>query len=114
HVTGQRAAGSLDLARGDAIGLDGLEAILAERQRRTRSRGAVDAALVRLPELRFLGLHHGVEPSNLHFASGRGGVAAGTSAFALGHFLVLCHWIVLEDLALEDPDLDAAGAECRE
>src|ERR1700742_3752581 len=40
-----------------------------------------------------------------------GSVAARTGIVALGHFLVLRHRIVLEDLALEDPDLDAAGAE---
>src|SRR4030081_2684430 len=38
-------------------------------------------------------------------------VAARTRAVALGHLLVLGHRIVLEDFALEDPDLDAAGAE---
>src|SRR4029079_6742998 len=43
-----------------------------------------------------------------------GSVAARTPALALGHSLVLGHRIVLEDLALEDPDLDAAGAEGRE
>src|SRR5947209_11240477 len=43
------------------------------------------------------------------FASGR--VAARTRAVALGHLLVLGHRIVLEDFALEDPDLDAASAE---
>src|SRR4051812_29173941 len=39
------------------------------------------------------------------------GVAARSRAVAFGHFLVLGHRIVLEDFALEDPDLDAAGAE---
>src|SRR3954469_10982658 len=39
------------------------------------------------------------------------GVATRTRAVALGHLLVLGHRIVLEDFALEDPDLDAAGAE---
>src|SRR4029079_10293291 len=42
------------------------------------------------------------------------GVAARTRGVAIGHLLVLGHRIVLEDLALEDPDLDAAGAEGRE
>src|SRR5262249_31720163 len=32
-------------------------------------------------------------------------------ALAFGHALVLRHRVVLEDLALEDPDLDAASAE---
>src|SRR5438552_9185212 len=39
------------------------------------------------------------------------GVAARPRSVALGHLLVLRHRIVLEDFALEDPDLDAAGAE---
>src|SRR3981189_2990699 len=39
------------------------------------------------------------------------GVAARTRAVAFGHLLVLGHRIVLEDFALEDPDLDTAGAE---
>src|ERR1700710_3309730 len=38
-------------------------------------------------------------------------VAARTRAVAFGHLLVLGHRIVLEDFALEDPDLDAAGTE---
>src|SRR5947207_10304265 len=42
------------------------------------------------------------------------GVAARPRSVALGHLLVLRHRIVLEDFALEDPDLDAAGAERRE
>src|SRR5260221_3721165 len=39
------------------------------------------------------------------------GVATGPRSVALGHFLVLRHRVVLKDFALEDPDLDAAGAE---
>src|SRR6266702_1593402 len=38
-------------------------------------------------------------------------VATRPRSVALGHLLVLRHRIVLEDFALEDPDLDAAGAE---
>src|SRR5215216_6412107 len=38
-------------------------------------------------------------------------VAARPCIVALGHLLVLGHRIVLEDFALEDPDLDAAGTE---
>src|SRR5712675_1163812 len=113
HVTGERAAGGFDLTRGDALGRHRLQAELTERQRRTRSRNAVDTALMRLPELRFLWLHHGFAPSNLlYFALGR--VAAGPRSIAFGHLLVLGHRIVLEDFALEYPDLDAAGAECGE
>src|SRR6266702_7193011 len=39
------------------------------------------------------------------------GVAARPRSLAFGHLLVLGHRIMLEDLALEDPDLDAAGTE---
>src|SRR5580704_7296365 len=110
HVTGQRASRGFDLTRGDALGRHRLQAELTERQRRARSRGAVDPALVRLPELRFLWLHHGFAPSNLlYFALGS--VAAGPRIVAFGHLLVLGHRIVLKDFALEDPDLDAASAE---
>src|SRR6202140_1144991 len=113
HMTGQRAAGGLDLTRGDALGRHRLQAELTERQRRARSRGAVDPALARLPELRFLWLHHGFAPSNLlYFALGS--VAAGPRIVAFGHLLVLGHRIVLKDFALQDPDLDAAGAESGE
>src|SRR5437879_1790257 len=67
---------------------------------------------MRFPELRFLWLHHGFKPSNLLCLASRSGcVAAGTATFALGHLLVLSHRIVLEDLALENPDLDAAGTK---
>src|SRR6266700_2472980 len=38
-------------------------------------------------------------------------VATRPRSVALGHLLVLRHRVVLEDFALEDPDLDAAGAE---
>src|SRR5450432_627224 len=41
-------------------------------------------------------------------------VATRPRSVALGHLLVLGHRIVLEYFALEDPDLDAAGAECGE
>src|SRR4051794_38851635 len=42
------------------------------------------------------------------------GVATRPGVVALGHPLVLRHRIVLEDFALEDPDLDAAGADRRD
>src|ERR1700723_4236014 len=38
-------------------------------------------------------------------------VATGPRIVAFGHLLVLGHRVVLKDFALEDPDLDAAGAE---
>src|ERR1043165_2325045 len=47
----------------------------------------------------------------LNSSCASGGVATRTRAVAFGHLLVLGHRIVLEDFALEDPDLDAAGAE---
>src|SRR3954471_2825027 len=50
---------------------------------------------------------YALKPSS--FASGR--VAARPATVALGHLLVLRHRVVLEDLALEDPDFYAAGAE---
>src|SRR5229473_3959191 len=109
HVTGERAAGGFDLPGGDALGLHRLQAELAERQRRARSRNAVDTALMRLPELRFLWLHHGLRPQTFYFALSS--VATGPRGVALGHFLVLGHRVVFKDFALEDPDLDAAGAE---
>src|SRR5882724_6560498 len=39
------------------------------------------------------------------------GVATRPRSVALSHLLVLGHRIVLKDFSLEDPDLDAAGAE---
>src|SRR6185369_2940719 len=45
------------------------------------------------------------------FSSVSRSVAARPCVVAFGHLLVLGHRIVLEDLTLEDPDLDAAGAE---
>src|SRR6516165_10469583 len=39
-----------------------------------------------------------------------GCIPARTGGIAFGHLLVLGHRVVLHDLALEDPDLDAAGA----
>src|SRR5450432_2266265 len=109
HVTGQRAARGFDLTRGDALGRHRLQAELTERQRRARSRGTVDPALMRLPELRFLWLHHGLRPQTFYFALSS--VAARPGIVAFGHLLVLGHRVVLKDFALEDPDLDAAGAE---
>src|SRR3954447_9990664 len=48
----------------------------------------------------------------MSWRSGR--IAARTPRVAFGHLLVLRHRIVFEDLALEDPDLDAASAESGE
>src|SRR5882724_8562086 len=57
----------------------------------------------------FFGCIMALSPQTFSTASRR--VAARTGIVALGHLLVLGHRIVLEDFALEDPDLDAAGAE---
>src|SRR5579862_6244447 len=63
----------------------------------------------------FFGCIMALSPQTFSIFSGRSRIAAGRpSAITLGHLLVLGHRIVLEDLALEDPDLDAAGAEGRE
>src|SRR5262245_5838289 len=62
HVAGERAPRRLDLARGDALGLQRLEAELAERKIDARGRKALDAALVRLAELRAHRLQHGFSP----------------------------------------------------
>src|SRR6478735_9888495 len=57
----------------------------------------------------FFGCIMALSPQTFSTASRR--VAARTGIVAFGHFRVLGHRIVLEDFALEDPDLDAAGAE---
>src|SRR3954469_20739002 len=54
---------------------------------------------------------YALKPSNVNRS---GGIAARPRIVAFGHPLVLRHRVMLEDLALEDPDLDAAGAERRE
>src|SRR3954463_6138355 len=50
---------------------------------------------------------YALKPSLLRSSS----VATRPRIVAFGHLLVLGHRIVLEDFSLEDPDLDAAGAE---
>src|SRR5512140_365725 len=63
----------------------------------------------------FFGCIMALSPQPFRNFLGRSVIATGrTSALAFGHLLVLGHRIVLEDLALEDPDLDTAGAEGRE
>src|SRR6476469_6991156 len=57
-VTRDRAAGRLDLARGDPLGLHRLQAIGAEVELGAARRIAVDAALVRLAELGAFRLQH--------------------------------------------------------
>src|SRR5262245_17847839 len=53
------------------------------------------------------------DPQSVVRASGSS-VAARPAGIALGHFLVLRHRVVLQNLALENPDLHAAGAIGRE
>src|SRR5882762_6141068 len=53
---------------------------------------------------------YALKPSLLRSSS----VATRPRSVAFGHLLVLGHRIVLKDFALEDPDFDAAGAECGE
>src|SRR5579863_6613619 len=63
----------------------------------------------------FFGCIMALSPQTFCNSLGRSGIAARRpSAVAFGHLLVLGHRIVLEDLALENPDLDAAGAESGE
>src|SRR5580698_4339056 len=57
----------------------------------------------------FFGCIMALRPQTFSIASS--GVAAWPRVVALGHLLVLGHRVVLKDFALEDPDLDAAGAE---
>src|SRR5262249_6622032 len=108
HVTRQRATGRFDLARGDALRLHRLQPILAERQILATGRKAMDAALMRLAELGFGRLQH----DEYLFCSlpPLRSLAARTTGFRLGQALILRHGVVLHDLALEDPDLDTAGA----
>jgi hypothetical protein len=88
----------------------------AEVQVGAALRDAVDAALELLAELGALRLQHDVLLSfrrSRRERRGRGRArrpprAAGRSAIAV--LRLSCHRVVLEDLALEDPDLDAAGA----
>src|SRR6185437_10424573 len=109
HLARDGAARSFDLARVDALGLEGLQTIGAEVERRALLRGAVDEALELLSELGALGLQHGLL---LRCGSRRRRRTALAAAAALGlcQALVLRHGVVFHDLALEDPDLDPAGA----
>jgi hypothetical protein len=62
-VARDRAAGRLDLARGDPLRLQSLEAIGAEVQVGAALGVALDAALEGLAELGFLRLQHDALPS---------------------------------------------------
>src|SRR5829696_6337345 len=115
HLARDRAPRRLDLARGHALRLERLEAELAEIELRAALRGTADAALEGFAELGLLGLQHGEPLNPSRSLSGLLAVAVALAAAAraaslVGQALVLRHRVVLEDLALEDPDLDAAGA----
>src|SRR5262249_2949935 len=78
HVARERATRGLDLARGDPLRLQRLEAELPERQVDARGRNPLDAAFVRLAELGAHRLQHGYSPllvpcrRTAHDASRRG------------------------------------------
>src|SRR3984957_102722 len=101
HVTGERAASGLDLARGDTLRLHRLQSEFAEIKREPALRIAVNAAFEGFAELGFLRLHHGgvlSAPRPLTgFALAR--LAArtmGGGMVGFGQALVLGHGIVLE------------------
>src|SRR5829696_943775 len=108
HVTRDGAAGGLDLARGQAVGLHRLQAIGAEVEVETALGGAADAALEGLAVLGALGLQHDVLCVPLLRALDPGGRTLRGGFLGA---LVVCHRVVGHDLALEHPHLDAAGAE---
>src|SRR3954452_18785483 len=109
HVTRDRAAGRLDLTRGNPLRLHSLEAEGAEVELGPALGLAVDAALEGLAELGALGLQHGLNPSRLPVAAffARRPDSGGLS---LHHQPVLSERVVAENLALEDPHLHAANA----
>src|SRR6185437_11199547 len=99
-VAGDGASGRFELARGDAAGLDGFEAIGAEVQSGAAFGEAVDAAFMRLAVLGAGGTEH--DGKAFSYRSAR--------RLRFGGALVLRHRVVCQDFALEHPDLDAAGA----
>src|SRR3954452_9288462 len=96
HGAGDRAAGRLDLPGGHPLRLQRLQAEAAEGQREAALGDALDPALMGLAEGRALELQHLTYPLALRRL--------------LGGALVLRHRVMRQDLALEDPDLHAAGA----
>src|ERR1700676_3414193 len=57
-----------------------------------------------------VGCSMAIRLSQSQSAQGSGRIATRTPDIAFGHLLVLRHRVVLQNLALEDPHLDAAGA----
>src|SRR6185436_6527663 len=125
HGARDRAPCRLDLARGDALGLDGLEAVRTEVELGPALGLAVDAALEGLAVLGACRLQHNVLPSGLGrlgltLAAGPAALAIATAAatapaataalLRLDGPLLGRHRVVLHDLALEDPHLHADHA----
>src|SRR5262245_13700716 len=108
HVARDGAAGGLDLAGGEAVGLHCLQAEGAEVEVEAALGRAADAALEGLAVLGALGLQHGLLRVPL-----LGALDARRRALRGGLLgaLVVRHGVVRHDLALEHPDLDPAGAE---
>src|SRR5438105_9525706 len=109
HVTRDRAARRLDLARGDPLRLHRLQAEGAEVKLGSALGIAMDAAFEGLAELGALGLQHGLNPSRLPVAAFFAR-RANSGGLSLHHQPVLSERIVAENLALEDPHLHAANA----
>ena len=116
-MAGHRTARCFNLPGRDALGLKRFQAELPKIQREPAFSGAVYAAFEGLAEFGAFGLQHDVELSNLGVTRRRAArgaalalamVISASSLFSLA--LVLSHRIMLEDFALEDPNLDAAGA----
>src|SRR5688572_23296858 len=97
-VAADRAAGGLDLARGQLPVLGRLQAVLAERDGSGAPAQAVVAALHNLAVLGAFRLQHGGLP-RITRRAGR--------AFVAFFRLLLADLGEVEDLALVDPDLDA-------
>src|SRR5262245_23449659 len=103
HVARDGAAGGLDLAGGDARRRHRLQSVGAEVERGAALGIAVDPALVRLAAFGSLWRKH--VPSSLSFSA-----APLARRLMLHGPLVEGHRVVGHDLALEHPDLHAAGA----
>src|SRR3954453_13292653 len=97
-VTRDRAASRLDLARGDPLGLHGLEAEGAEVELGPALGVAVDTDLEGLPEFGALGLQHGlIFPSRLPVAAFFAG-RADSGGLSLHHQPVLGERVMTQDL----------------
>src|SRR5690606_16738041 len=106
YVARDGAPRRLDLTRGDAARLDGLEAVGAEIERGAALREAVNAAFVRLAVLGSPRLQHRPLPRLGALAA----TARGAGALLLERALFDRHRVVRHDLALAHPNLDAARA----